>query len=119
MPSSDRYVAEAGEGDYIVIPDWKPRPFPSSWEEFKDAVDAWIEAAWGPDWHCSNCGNRFWSVLEPVLLPAAAVWPGRNRPNTGAYPVVPVGCARCAQVRPILLAWIFERLRPEEDSAGD
>jgi hypothetical protein len=117
MPSVDKYVAEATSSEYIIVPDWKLRPVPSSWDEFKEGVNAWLEVTWGPDWQCPYCGNRFWAVLDPILLEAATAWPGQDGPNQGAYPAAPVVCARCWQVTPVLLGQIFERRGPEETAA--
>jgi len=108
MPSFERYVEDSSDEERLFPPEWTKLPFPQSWEKFERGVDQWLGVAWGPDWKCPQCGHRFWMVLEPILLGAATSWPGRERPNSGAYPAVPVACAWCMQITPVLLFTIFE-----------
>jgi hypothetical protein len=117
MPSFERYVEESREDDDpIIIPDWTRLPFPQSWEEFERGVDRWLDVVWGPDWRCPHCGNRFWMVLEPVGLNGVPAWPGKNGQSLGYYPTVPVACARCTQLTPVLLGRIFEPSTSPEPS---
>jgi hypothetical protein len=108
MPGVERYVEEHREDDDpIIIPGWTRLPFPQSGEELKRGVDRWLDVAWGPNWRCPHCRNRFWMVLEPIRLAGASAWPGMDGPSLGAYPAVPVVCARCTQITPVLLVRIF------------
>jgi len=107
------------EGESLSAPGWTKLPFPKSWDELDAGVVQWLEMVWGPEWRCPHCKHRFWSVLEAVRLDSASAWPVAEDSFLGVYPVVPVVCAWCRQITPVLLFTIFERPESTDSTTSD
>jgi hypothetical protein len=107
MPDLNAASAEDLSGAFLF--EWVKRPFPKTLEEYESGVNEWLAEAWGPDWHCPHCRNRWWFILEAVNLPGARRWPvAENSFATGSYTAVPVQCTKCRWVVLILARPIFE-----------
>jgi len=89
--------------------DWTPLPFPQTWDELHAGVLAWLDKAWGPDWHCPHCGNGRWIIAEAAILDSARRWPIAEGSSFGVYPAIPVACSRCRDMSLIHAFSIFER----------
>jgi len=121
VPSFREFSAAHIQIGERLFPEWTRRPFPRSWEEFEATVNEWLQIAWGADWRCPHCSHRFWIVLEAVRWDSAVAWPIGENSSYGVYPIVPVTCAWCRQITPVLLSAIFEKpdgatAEPEGDS---
>jgi hypothetical protein len=103
-------------GAYVL--GWVKRPFPRTLQEFETGVNEWLAEAWGPDWQCPQCKNRWWFVLEAVNLAGSVRWPvGESSSATGVYIAIPVTCTKCRWLALILARPIFED--PPEPSSVD
>lgn len=112
MPDVGDRRASDDVGDAILW-DWEKRPFPRTLAEFEKGVNEWLAEAWGADWCCPHCKNRWWFVLEAVNLSGAASWPvGDGSSATGSYTVVPIACSRCRWLALVSVKAIFEEPPP-------
>jgi hypothetical protein len=112
MPDYDEIGAD--DLQTAILP-WTKLPFPTTVEEYEAGVNAWLDLAWGPEWRCPQCRNRFWLVLEAVGLRGALRWPvSETSASPGAYPAAPITCTRCRWIMLLHARGIFEDPPPVE-----